>query len=149
METLEEFQAVRDSIANSSDFSADIWFGGTYSSEAGHYWVGSGINANISEMFLSYPPTYNNNYRVYFGRGDKKIAVMSKNISLQGLCEEYPILPELTTAARTCPVCTGLFTSTLWECGCYYLSTMRKNWYEAKEFCEQNRGHLAGNRVYF
>ena len=85
METVEEFQAVRDSV------SSDIWFGGIYNSTEGKYqWVGSEVNANVSQMYFSYPPTYDNDYRIMYNKASKKITAISKTVSVgASLCEEY------------------------------------------------------------
>ena len=95
---MEEFEAVRDAVARGIGnglFSArsDLWLGGTYNSaEQKYQWIGSGVNADQRKMFIHYPPRPNNNYKIMYSKGAKKILAISKNVSFQpSICEEYPV----------------------------------------------------------
>ena len=99
LETLEEFEAYKEIIRNgiSSGLfrsNSDFWLGGKYNSNAGKYqWVGSGVNADIREMYFFYPPAANHNFRLFYSKHPQtsKIIYASRSVWFQaGFCEEYP-----------------------------------------------------------
>ena len=99
LETLEEFEAYKEIIRNgiSSGLfrsNSDFWLGGKYNSNAGKYqWVGSGVNADIREMYFFYPPAANRNFRLFYSKHPQtsKIIYASHSVWFQaGFCEEYP-----------------------------------------------------------
>ena len=87
METMEELIAVTNKV-KSMTTSSWTWVGGKFNSTSGkYYWVGSGVDADVADMYNSYPPT---------GRNDRNLVLMNPNPKLMpsatifaSLCEEY------------------------------------------------------------
>ena len=88
METLQEMRAVHKEVKNIG--TSWFWLGGKYNSTSGrYYWVGSGVDADISAMFQYYPPRGRSDYNLVLRRPWNNINAYWNIIYFRSLCEEY------------------------------------------------------------
>ena len=80
--------AVHEAVKNIG--TASFWLGGKYNSTSGKsYWIGSGVDADVAAMYLSYPPTGQTDYNLVLRRPWGNIFSYWSIIAFRTLCEEY------------------------------------------------------------